>query len=121
MGVPGIVRGNGFGRWRATKFTGDVAEGQLADARALAFKPMTFMNESGTAVGALAQFFKIEPARIVVFHDELDLAPGRLRTKRGGGNGGANWLRSLHAHIRPDYHPVAPRLGHPRHQGLELR
>src|SRR5271170_6679950 len=120
MAVDRIVHRHGFGAWRTTKLDGLVSEGELAQTRVFALKPATFMNESGRAVGALMRHLALEPAQIVVFHDDLDLAPGKLRTKRGGGNGGHNGLRSLDAHIGPDYRRVRLGIGHPGHKDLVL-
>jgi PTH1 family peptidyl-tRNA hydrolase len=120
MAVDRIVDRHGFGSWRAVRFDGLASEGTLADARVLAFKPTTYMNESGRAVGALMRWFKLEPATVIVFHDDLDLAPGKLRTKRGGGNGGHNGLRSIDAEIGPDYRRVRLGIGHPGDKSLVL-
>jgi PTH1 family peptidyl-tRNA hydrolase len=120
MAADAIVRRHGFGPWRAVTFDGLASDGTLADARVIAFKPTTYMNESGRAVGALMRWLKIEPANVIVFHDDLDLAPGKLRTKRGGGNGGHNGLRSLDAHIGPDYRRVRLGIGHPGDKNLVL-
>jgi len=120
MAADRIVRRHGFGAWRATKLEALASEGTLADARVLAVKPTTYMNQSGRAVGALMRYFKLEPATVVVFHDDLDLAPGKLRTKRGGGNGGHNGLRSIDAEIGPDYRRVRLGIGHPGHKDLVL-
>src|SRR5258708_35432539 len=79
------------------------------------------MKGSGGGVGPRMRGLTLEPARVIVFHDELDLPPGKLRTKRGGGNGGHNGLRSLDAHIGPDYHRVRLGIGHPGHKDLVLR
>ena len=112
MAVDEIVRRHGFSPWR-NKFQGDLAEGRIGSEKVLALKPLTFMNHSGRSVTACAQFYKIEPADIVVLHDELDLAPGKVRTKTGGGHAGHNGLRSIHAHIGPDYRRVRLGIGHP--------
>jgi len=120
MAVDRIVRRHGFGAWRATKLDGLVCEGELAQTRVFVLKPTTYMNESGRAVGALMRHLALEPARLVVFHDDLDLAAGKLRTKRGGGNGGHNGLRSLDAQIGPDYRRVRLGIGHPGHKDLVL-
>jgi PTH1 family peptidyl-tRNA hydrolase len=120
MAADAITSRHGFGAWRAVKFDGLASEGRLAEERVLAFKPTTYMNESGRAVGALMGWLKIEPATVVVLHDDLDLAPGKLRTKRGGGNGGHNGLRSLDAHIGPDYRRVRLGIGHPGDKNLVL-
>jgi len=79
----------------------------------VALKPQTYMNESGRSVAAAARFYKIDPSQIFVFYDELDLAPGRLRVKRGGGNAGHNGLKSIDAHLGPDYWRVRIGIGHP--------
>ena len=112
MAVDAIARRHGFGPFRS-RFQGEFAEGVVDSARVLVLKPMTFMNESGRAVAAAARFFKIPVDRIVVFHDELDLAEGKIRVKDGGGHAGHNGLRSLHAHLGPDYRRVRLGIGHP--------
>ncbi len=112
MALDAIVRRHGFGAWRH-RFQGVAAEGSLAGGKTVALKPMTFMNESGRSVGDAARFYKIEPARVVVFHDELDLPPGKCRVKRGGGNAGHNGLRSIDRHIGPEYWRVRLGIGHP--------
>ena len=120
MAVDRIARRHGLGAWRAVTFDGLATEGTLADERVIALKPTTYMNESGRAVEGLMRWFKIDPATVVVFHDDLDLAPGKLRTKRGGGNGGHNGLRSLDACIGPDYRRVRLGIGHPGDKELVL-
>lgn len=112
MAVDAIVRRHSFSPWRA-KFQGEVCEGTIGSEKIVALKPMTYMNESGRSVAACAQFYKIEPKDIVVFHDELDLDPGRIRVKLGGGHAGHNGLRSIHAHLGPDYRRVRLGIGHP--------
>jgi PTH1 family peptidyl-tRNA hydrolase len=126
MALDAIAARHGFGAWRSVKFEAAAAEGTLGegggdDARVLAFKPMTYMNESGRAVGPMMRWLKLEPERVIVVHDDLDLAPGKLRTKRGGGHGGHNGLRSLDAEIGPDYRRVRIGIGHPGHKELVLR
>ena len=79
----------------------------------LLLKPLTYMNESGRAVGAAARFFKLDPSDIVALHDEIDLAPGKVRTKAGGGHAGHNGVRSLHAHLGPGYRRIRIGVGHP--------
>ncbi|MBY8976727.1 aminoacyl-tRNA hydrolase [Rhodobacteraceae bacterium NNCM2] len=101
-----------FGPWRA-KFQGEIAEGRLGGDKVILLKPHTFMNLSGQSVGEAMRFYKLSPADITVFHDEIDLAPGKCRVKTGGGHAGHNGLRSLHAHIGPDYHRVRIGVGHP--------
>ena len=112
MAVDAIVRRHGFGPFRA-KFHGEIAQGDVAGVKVLALKPTTYMNDSGRSVAAAAGFFKIPPADVVVLHDELDLAEGRLRVKRGGGHAGHNGLRSIHAHVGADYRRIRLGIGHP--------
>jgi PTH1 family peptidyl-tRNA hydrolase len=108
----------GGGAWRLeNKFNGEVARIRIADAEVWMIKPMTFMNRSGQAVRALADFYKIPASHILVAHDELDLAPGIARFKRGGGHGGHNGLRDLHRHFGgPDYGRLRIGIGHPGHR-----
>ena len=96
-----------------SRFQGEMAAGRLDDRDVLAFKPMTFMNDSGRPVAAAARFFKIPVEEIIVFHDEIDLAAGKVRVKRGGGAAGHNGLRSIDAHLGPDYRRVRLGIGHP--------
>ena len=120
LAVDAIHRRHRFGPWRR-RFHGEIAEGQLGDERVLLFKPMTFMNESGRAVAEAQSFFKIALGDVVVFHDEIDLAPMKLRVKKGGGNAGHNGLRSITGHCGNEYvrvrigvgHPSVPELVHP--------
>jgi PTH1 family peptidyl-tRNA hydrolase len=112
MALDEIVRRHGFSAWRQ-RFHGEVAEGRLGDEKALALKPMTYMNESGRAVGEAVRFFKLAPAEVVVLHDELDLAPGKVRVKLGGGAAGHNGLRSIAQHIGADFKRVRLGIGHP--------
>ena len=112
MIVDAIARRHGFAPWRR-RFQGETAEGTLGGERVVLLKPMTFMNESGRSAIEAATFFKVSPADIVVFHDELDLPPGKLRTKKGGGHAGHNGLRSLIAHIGADFRRVRIGIGHP--------
>jgi PTH1 family peptidyl-tRNA hydrolase len=112
-----LARRYGLGPARA-RFHGLICDGEIAGRRVLALRPETFMNESGRAVAAAAQFYKIEPAQIVVIHDEIDLTPGKVRVKRGGGAGGHNGLRSIDAHIGADYWRVRLGVGHPGHPDL---
>lgn len=115
MAVDRIAERAGIGPWR-TKFGGALAEGRLGDHKVLLLKPMTFMNRSGQSVGEAARFGKIAPEAVTVFHDELDLAPGRMRVKRGGGHAGHNGLRSLHEHLGAEYRRVRIGIGHPGHK-----
>ncbi|MDI9846500.1 aminoacyl-tRNA hydrolase [Rhodoblastus sp. 17X3] len=100
------------------KFHGEFSEARLGGERALLLKPETYMNESGRAVAEAARFHKIPLADIVVFHDELDLASGKLRIKRGGGDAGHNGLRSITAHMGGDYRRVRLGIGHPGDKAL---
>ena len=101
-----------FGPWRKA-FQGVVCEGMLARRKTYLLKPATYMNESGRSVGAAARFFKLPPESIVVMHDEIDLAAGKLKVKAGGGDAGHNGLRSITATIGPDYRRVRIGVGHP--------
>ncbi len=112
MAVDEIVRRHGFSGWRE-RFHGAVSEGRLGAEKVLALKPMTFMNLSGQAVGEAMRFYKLHPRDVFVFHDELDLEPGRMRVKTGGGAAGHNGLRSIASHIGPDFHRVRLGIGHP--------
>ena len=112
MAADAIAAAHGFGPWRA-KFHGQIAEGRLGPEKVLLLKPGTYMNLSGDAVRAALQFYKLEPGDVVVFHDELDLAPGRVRVKTGGGTAGHNGIRSIAAHIGPDFTRVRLGIGHP--------
>jgi PTH1 family peptidyl-tRNA hydrolase len=112
MAVDEIVRRHSFSPFKA-KFQGLIAEGSLGSEKALALKPTTFMNESGRSVGEAMRFYKLEPADVVVFHDELDLAFGKIRCKTGGGLAGHNGLRSIAAHLGPDFVRVRIGIGHP--------
>jgi PTH1 family peptidyl-tRNA hydrolase len=101
--------------WRA-KFQGQLCEVVLGSSKVLLLKPETFMNLSGQSVGEAARFHKIPVGDIVVFHDELDLAPGKCRVKQGGGHAGHNGLRSLHQHLTDAYARVRIGIGHPGHK-----
>jgi len=102
----------GFGPWRA-KFQGLVSEGELARRKTWLLKPQTFMNDSGKSVGAALRFFKLPLGALVVAHDEIDLAAGKLKVKTGGGDAGQNGLRSITAALGPDYRRVRIGIGHP--------
>ncbi|MDJ0627030.1 MAG: aminoacyl-tRNA hydrolase [Rhodobacter sp.] len=115
MAVDRIAADHGFGPWRS-KFQGSVSEGRLGSEKILLLKPETFMNLSGNSVAAAMRFYKLEPSDVTVFHDELDLAPGKCRVKTGGGHAGHNGLRSLHARIGADYTRVRLGIGHPGHK-----
>ncbi len=117
MAVDEIVRCYSFAAWR-TRFQALAAEGRIGDLKALALKPTTFMNESGRAVGEALRFYKLEPEQVIVLYDEIDLRPGKVKVKRGGGAGGHNGIRSLDAHIGRDYWRVRLGVGHPGHKDL---
>ena len=119
MAVDEITRRFGF-RPPREKFNGLVCEGEIGGERVVALKPMTFMNDSGESVAPAARFFKIEPADVIVIHDELDLAEGKMRVKRGGGSAGHNGLRSVDAHLGPDYWRIRLGIGHPGRRDLVL-
>ncbi|MBL4692431.1 MAG: aminoacyl-tRNA hydrolase [Magnetovibrio sp.] len=112
MAADEIVRRHSFSPYRS-KFQGKLSEGKIGTEKVLVLKPQTFMNESGRAVKELVTFYKLAPQDIIVLHDELDLVPGKLRIKRGGGHAGHNGLRSIHAHVGPDYARVRLGIGHP--------
>jgi PTH1 family peptidyl-tRNA hydrolase len=116
MAVDVIARRHGFSPWRQ-RFKGVAAEGHIAGHRILLLKPMTYMNISGEAVQAASAFYKIPAPAITLFHDELDLAPGKIRVKRGGGAAGHNGLRSTDQRLgTPDYWRVRLGIGHPGHK-----
>jgi PTH1 family peptidyl-tRNA hydrolase len=115
MAVDRIAADHGFGPWRA-KFQGEVAEGTLGGEKVILLKPGTFMNRSGGPVAVAVQFFKLPLDHITVFHDELDLAPGKARVKAGGGHAGHNGLRSISAAIGEGYGRVRLGIGHPGHK-----
>jgi PTH1 family peptidyl-tRNA hydrolase len=112
MAVDRIAARHGFPAWRK-RFQGLVCEGDLGGVRCLLLKPQTYMNESGRSVGEAARFLKIPVADVIAIYDEIDLAPGRLKTKTGGGNAGHNGLRSISAHLENDYVRVRIGVGHP--------
>ena len=113
MAIDVIALRHGFSPWRQ-RFKGHVAEGSIAGEKIFALKPMTYMNLSGESVQAASAFFKIEPPAITVFHDDLDLVPGKVRVKRGGGAAGHNGLRSMDQQLSsPDYWRVRLGIGHP--------
>jgi PTH1 family peptidyl-tRNA hydrolase len=113
MVVDAIAKRHGFPPWRR-RFQGVAAEGPLGGERVQLLLPGTFMNESGRAVAEAMNFYKIpELSHIVVFHDELDLPPGKVRVKTGGGVAGHNGLRSITAHVGNDYRRVRIGIGHP--------
>lgn len=116
LAVDAIAEAHRFGPPRA-KFQAELREGALdtpsGRRKAFILKPQTFMNLSGQAVGEAARFYKMDPSSIIVFHDELDLAAGKIRVKTGGGNAGHNGLDSIEEHIGPDFRRVRIGIGHP--------
>ena len=112
VAVQRIAKRHGLGPWRR-RFQGVACEGPLGGARSLLLLPGTYMNESGRAVAEAAHFYKLSPADIAVFHDEIDLPPGKVRVKIGGGIAGHNGLRSISEHIGNDYRRVRIGVGHP--------
>jgi peptidyl-tRNA hydrolase, PTH1 family len=115
MALERIAADHGFGPWGG-KFKGLLAEGRLGGDKVLLLKPQTFMNLSGQAVQAAAAFYRLGPGDITVFHDELDLAPGKCRLKTGGGAAGHNGLRSIIQHLGEGFHRVRLGIGHPGHK-----
>jgi PTH1 family peptidyl-tRNA hydrolase len=115
MAMDRIASDHGFGGWRS-KFQGHMCEGRFGSDRVVLLKPETFMNLSGQSVGEAMRYLKLDPTDIIVFHDEIDLAPGKVRLKTGGGHAGHNGLRSIHGHIGPEYDRVRMGVGHPGHK-----
>lgn len=116
MAVEAIAREYGFGPWRS-RFSSLVSEGQLDAERVLLMKPQTYMNRSGYAVGAAVRFFKLPLSSVVVMHDEIDLAPGKVRIKTGGGTAGHNGLRSIVEQCgSADFRRIRLGVGHPGHK-----
>lgn len=112
MALDRIAADHGFSPWR-NRFQGETAEGRLGGEKLMLLKPQTFMNRSGQSVGEAARYFKLDAAGVTVFHDELDLAPGKCRLKQGGGHAGHNGLRSIIAHMGADFTRVRLGIGHP--------
>lgn len=110
--VEAIAERHGLGPWKR-RFQGEAAEGRIGADKVLLLKPLTYMNESGRAAGEAMRFFKLAPADLFVFHDDLDLAPGRVKVKRGGGHAGHNGLKSLSAHCGAEFWRVRIGIGHP--------
>ena len=115
MAVNRIAADHGFGPWKA-KFQGLVSDGILSGTKIVLLKPQTFMNVSGQSVGDAMRFYRLTPADVTVFYDELDLAPGKVRVKTGGGSAGHNGIRSMDAHIGPDFRRIRLGIGHPGHK-----
>ena len=112
MAVERIAEKHRFGPWKR-KFSGLAADGEIAGEKVLLLKPDTYMNESGRSVGEAVRFLKIAEGEIVAFHDELDLAPGKIKVKTGGGNAGHNGLRSITQHVGNEFVRVRIGIGHP--------
>lgn len=119
MAVDEIARGYTFGPWKK-RFQGLTTEGQIGTVKCILLKPATYMNESGRAAGEAMRFYKLTPADVIVIHDELDLQPGTVRVKTGGGNAGHNGLKSLTAYIGNDYKRVRVGIGHPGDRALVI-
>jgi PTH1 family peptidyl-tRNA hydrolase len=117
MIVDRIAAHYGFSAWRR-RFHAMICEGQIADRKCMLLKPETYMNSSGQAVGEAARFYKISTDNIIVIHDELDLEPGKIRVKTGGGNAGHNGLRSISSHVGNDYVRLRVGIGHPGRKEL---
>ena len=115
MAIDAIAEVHNFDPPKKT-FHGWAQAGRIGSQRILLLKPATFMNDSGRAVRAAMDFFKLEPEAVTAFHDELDLAPFKVKVKRGGGTAGHNGLRSMDAHLGPDFRRVRIGIGHPGHK-----
>jgi PTH1 family peptidyl-tRNA hydrolase len=115
MALDVMAEMHGFGPVQK-KFSGWLQEGRIGPERVLLLKPATFMNESGRSVGEAMRFFKLGPETLTVFHDELDLAPFKVKVKVGGGTAGHNGLRSIDRHLGPDFRRVRIGIGHPGHK-----
>ena len=115
MALDRIASDHGFSPWRS-KFQGQICDGRFGSDKVILLKPETFMNLSGQSVGEAMRFHKLAPEDVIVFHDEIDLAPSKVRLKTGGGHAGHNGLRSIHGHIGPDYDRVRLGVGHPGHK-----
>ena len=115
MAVDVIADRYGFGPWKKA-FQGLVAEGRIDSAKILLLKPQTYMNESGRSVRAACDFYKLEPEAVTALYDELDLAPMKVKVRSGGGAAGHNGIRSMIAHIGPDFRRVRIGIGHPGHK-----
>jgi len=112
MAVDAIADAHRFGPARK-KFQAELREGLIGGEKTLIVKPQTYMNESGQSVGAALRFYKLKPEQVFVFHDELDLAAGKIRMKSGGGNAGHNGLKSIDDHIGASFHRIRIGIGHP--------
>ena len=112
MALERIASRHGFGSLKS-RFKGLTAEGRIGSAKILGLKPTTYMNRSGDAVAEAVQFYKLKPEQVIVLYDELDLAPGKMKVKKGGGSAGHNGIRSIDAAIGPDFWRVRIGIGHP--------
>jgi len=115
MALDRVVIDHGFSPWRQ-RFSAEMSEGVVAGEKVILLKPLTCMNNSVQSVGEAMRFYKLTPEDVVVFHDELDLAPGKCRVKIGGGTAGHNGLRSTDAHIGANFRRVRIGIGHPGHK-----
>ncbi|WP_298469804.1 aminoacyl-tRNA hydrolase [uncultured Erythrobacter sp.] len=115
MAMDVIAEMHGFGAVQK-KFQGWTQEGRIGTEKVLLLKPATFMNESGRSVGEAMRFYKLELSALTVFHDELDLAPFKVKVKQGGGTAGHNGLRSIDKHLGADFRRVRLGIGHPGHK-----
>lgn len=120
MAIDAIADTHNIGPFKS-KFNAQIADGVIDGVRVLLIKPQTFMNKSGDAVGKAVKFYKIAPEDITVMYDELDLVPGKVRIKTGGGNGGHNGLRSIDPVIGKEYRRVRLGIGHPGHKDRVTR
>ena len=115
MAVDTIAELQRFDKWRV-RFQGLTAEGQIGGVKLLLLKPATWMNDSGRSVGEALRFYKLGPEALTVFYDELDLTPNKVKVKTGGGAAGHNGIRSIDAHVGPDFRRVRLGIGHPGHK-----
>ncbi len=114
LALDALAGAHGFAAFKPrSRFHAEIADGQVSGTAVLALKPQTYMNDSGRAVGAAMRFYRLEPASVIVLHDEVDLAAGKVRAKCGGGVAGHNGLRSVRAHIGADFWRVRIGIGHP--------
>lgn len=112
MTVDAIAADHGFGPWRS-KFQSQVCDGRIGSTKTLLMKPETYYNETGRAAQAAIKFYKLTAEDVTIFHDEIDLAPGRMRVKRGGGHSGNNGIRSMIAHVGAEVRRIRMGVGHP--------
>jgi PTH1 family peptidyl-tRNA hydrolase len=115
MALDRVAGDHGFSGWKS-KFQGQICEGRLGSEKVVLLKPETFMNRSGQSVGEAMRFYKLDPQDVIVLHDEIDLAPAKVKYKMGGGHAGHNGLRSVHGHIGETYARVRLGVGHPGHK-----